>query len=85
MVFFPKELDLIHRQLDLIEKIMFLLDQLDASTYETPCGRRVSVGGGSFYTEEAMNLMKTMQFAKQLDLEGQQEFIERKEENKGSI
>jgi hypothetical protein len=56
----------LEHQLGLIHKIQFLLDQLQASTYEdNPHGR----GFGSFYPDKSMNLMKTMEFAIKLELE----------------
>jgi len=57
----------LEHQLSLIYKIQFLLDQLQTSTYEDNSHGR---GFGSFYPDKSLNLMKTMEFAIKLELEG---------------
>ncbi len=63
----PETKQFLEHQLKLISQIQFLLDQLEASTWEDHMHGR---GFGSFYPDKSINLMKTMEFAIKLELEG---------------
>jgi hypothetical protein len=61
----PEIKQFLENQMKLISQIQFLLDQLQASTWEDHMHGR---GFGSFYPDKALNLMKTMEFAVKLEL-----------------
>ena len=76
-----KEMKLIKNQLEQIEKIIFLLDQLEASTYERPEGRKLTTGFCSYYPNESIKLMKTMKYALELEVFEKNEYLENKKNN----
>lgn len=64
---FPDERDLMETQLELINQLLPVLEQLLETTFvDSPRGR----GSGSFYPDRAINHLKTMKFAIELELQG---------------
>lgn len=75
----PDQENFIKIQLELIEKILFFLDQLLTSTYEN---HSLGRGFGSHYPEKSIMQMKTFKYALELEIQSHNQYLENKKSEK---